>query len=200
MFERRRNLLRRRAVPDRSSTRRIFPDEALAQRVGAAPREGVAPVPPGVDAEPTTATFTFVAHDEGGLMTWLPGTYRLVCVADTGEKVVVFGSEPHLGNVLAVLEAGLPCFVQCETHPAPPAANYAYGHTHWVLQDGALEIGQRPPVQTAPEPHPAPDRATNPSRHGCGHSVGQPVRQQAGRRRRGIARVGAKTACIEPGN
>ena len=90
--------------------------------------------------EPTIETFTFIAYDEGGMMIGPTGAHRLVCVADSGAKVVIFGRESELKNINAVLEAGLPCMVRCETHPASQTANRFAGHTHWVWEHSMLEV------------------------------------------------------------
>ena len=91
------------------------------------------------EERPTIETFTFLAYDEGVRMTGSTGAHRLVCVADSGAKVVIFGRGPELKNIDAVLEAGLPCIVRCETHPASRTANRHWGHTHWVWEYDMLE-------------------------------------------------------------
>ena len=93
-----------------------------------------------LDEEPTVETFTFLAYDEGGMMIASTGAHRLVCVADSGAKVVIFGSESESKNINAVLEAGLPCTVRCETYPASRTANRFAGHTHWVWEHSMLEV------------------------------------------------------------
>ena len=90
--------------------------------------------------EPMVKTFTFLAYDEGGVMIGPSGVHRLVCVADSGAKVLIFGHESELKNINTVLEAGLPSNVRCETHPASQAANRFVVHTHWVWEYGMLEI------------------------------------------------------------
>jgi hypothetical protein len=90
--------------------------------------------------EQTVRTFTFLGYDEGGMMIGPTGAHRLVCVADSGAKVVIFGHESELENINTVLAAGLPCNVRCETHPASQAANRYAGHTHWVWEYSTLEV------------------------------------------------------------
>ena len=68
------------------------------------------------------------------------GAHRLVCVADSDAKVVIFGREWERENINAVLEAGLPCIVRCETHPASRSVRRVFGHTHWVWEYSMLEI------------------------------------------------------------
>ena len=92
-----------------------------------------------LNEEPTIETFTFLAYDEGGRMTGPTGAHRLVCVADSGAKVVIFGRGSELKNINKVLEASLPCIVRCETHPASRTANRHWGHTHWVWEYNMLE-------------------------------------------------------------
>ena len=90
--------------------------------------------------EPMVETFIFLAYDEGGMTIGPTGAHRLVCVADSGAKVVIFGHESELKNIDAVLEAGLPCIVRCETRPASQFANRFAGHTRWVWEHGMLEV------------------------------------------------------------
>ena len=89
--------------------------------------------------EPMVETFTLLAYDEGGMMVGSAGARRLVCAADSGAKVVIFGREAELKNINAVLAAGLPCIVRCETGPAPETADRFAGHTHWVWEHSMLE-------------------------------------------------------------
>ena len=89
---------------------------------------------------PMVETFTFLAYDEGGMMIGPTGAHRLVCVADSGAKVVIFGHKSELKNINTVLEAGLPCNVRCETSPASQIANRFAGHTHWVWKHSTLEV------------------------------------------------------------
>ena len=90
--------------------------------------------------EPMVETFTFLAWDEGGMMIGSTGAHRLVCVADSGARVVIFGHESELRNINTVLEAGLPCIVRCETRRASRTANRFAGHTHWVWEHCMLEV------------------------------------------------------------
>ena len=91
------------------------------------------------EERPTIETFTFLAYDEGGRMTGPTGAHRLVCVTDSGGKVVICGRGSESKNINAVLEAGLPCIVRCETHPASRIANRHWGYTHWVWEYNMLE-------------------------------------------------------------
>ena len=93
-----------------------------------------------LDEESMVETFTFRAYDEGGMMIGPTGAHRLVCVAASGAKVVIFGHESELKNINTVLEAGLPCNVRCETRPASQTANSFAGHTHWVWEYSMLEV------------------------------------------------------------
>ena len=72
-------------------------------------------------------------------MTGPTGAHRLVCVTDSGGKVVICGRGSESKNINAVLEAGLPCIVRCETHPASRFANSHWGYTHWVWEYNMLE-------------------------------------------------------------
>ena len=112
---------------------------ALVRRLAPNLHDRAASIAQGLNEEPTIETFTFLAYDEGGRMTGSTGAHRLVCVADSGAKVVIFGRGSELKNINAVLEAGLPCIVRCETHPASQTANRHWGHTHWVWEYNMLE-------------------------------------------------------------
>lgn len=91
-------------------------------------------------------TFTFIGYDEGGMNVGRDGAHRLVCVARSGAKVAIFGSEGNLKNMNAVLDAGLPCFVRCRTRTPATHAAERFGHTHWVSEDSALET---PPADSS---------------------------------------------------
>ena len=111
----------------------------LLQGFEPAQRDKMSRTAEALDREPTIETFTFVAYDEGGMMIGPTGAHRLVCVADCGAKVVIFGHKGSLKNIDAILETGLPCIVQCETYPASQSANRYAGHTHWVWEYGMLK-------------------------------------------------------------
>ena len=111
----------------------------LVRGLGPDLRDKVAPAQQVLNEEPAIETFTFLAYDEGGRMTGPTGVHRLVCVADSGAKVVILGRGSELKNINAVLEASLPCIVRCETHPASRTANRHWGHTHWVREYNMLE-------------------------------------------------------------
>ena len=114
--------------------------DAIARSLRPNLRDQIPRIVEALDEKPTIETFTFVAYDEGGMMIGSTGAHRLVCVADSGGKVVMFGHESGLKNINAVLEAGLPCFVRCETHPASQTAKRFSGHTHWVWEYSMLEV------------------------------------------------------------
>ena len=114
--------------------------DALVQNLKPNLRAKIARIPEALAEKPMTETFTLLAYDEGGVMMGSTGAHRLVCVADSGAKVVIFGRESELQNINAVLEAGLPCIVRCETHPASQTVNRFSGHTYWVWEYGMLEV------------------------------------------------------------
>ena len=86
-----------------------------------------------------TRTFDIVAYDEGGVQR-RPKAIRLVCLTDTGQKVAVWGTWYDTANIDAVLAAGLPCRVECETGRPDEWAVENYGHDYWVAQDAALQV------------------------------------------------------------
>lgn len=98
-------------------------------------------------------TFTFVAYDEGEAKVGPDGDHRLVCVAESGAKVAIFGSDGNLDNINTVLNAGLPCVVRCRTRTPAAYASSRFGHTHWVSEDSALDA--RPSASTAPDARPS---------------------------------------------
>ena len=114
--------------------------DAILQKFKPSLREQIPRIQEALDEEPAIETFTFVAYEEGGVVIGSTGTRRLVCVADSGAKVVVFGHESELKNINAVLEVGLPSIVRCEAHPASQSATRFSGHTHWVWEYSMLEV------------------------------------------------------------
>ena len=112
----------------------------LLQGLEPAQRDKIGRTQEALDTESTIETFTFLAYDEGGVMIGPTGAHRLVCVADSGAKVVIFGRRGALKNIDAVLEAGLPCIARCEIRPASRTANLYAGHTHWVWEHSMLEL------------------------------------------------------------
>ena len=113
---------------------------AMLQSLESKQREKIASIRDAPKGEPTIETFTFLAYDEGGMMIGPTGAHRLVCVADSDEKVVLFGREWELKIINAVLGAGLPCTIRCETHPASRSVRRSFGHTHWVWEYSMLEV------------------------------------------------------------
>ena len=83
-------------------------------------------------------TFTLIGYDEGEMKVGPRGDHRLVCVAESGAKVAIFGSEGNLKNIDAVLEAGLPCVVRCKTRTPGKYEARNFGHTHWVSEGSTL--------------------------------------------------------------
>ena len=70
-----------------------------------------------------TDSFQLIGYDEGGLREGPKGDLRLVCNAQSGEKVAIFGSKQERSNIDAVLKSGIPCAISCETRPP---AKWAY--------------------------------------------------------------------------
>ena len=87
-----------------------------------------------------TDSFQLIGYDEGGLREGSKGDLRLVCNAQSGEKVAIFGSKQARGNIDAVLNAGMPCAINCETRPPDNWATEQYGHSHWVPEGSTLSI------------------------------------------------------------
>jgi len=88
--------------------------------------------------------FHLVSFDQGGIK-GEPTRRRLVCVTDFGGKLAIWGQEAptrEMANIDAVLKAGVPCMVECESEePAEWATDF--GHTHWVSQNSVLKVVSR---------------------------------------------------------
>lgn len=71
---------------------------------------------------------------------------RLVCEVDQrgGGRLAIWGTVDSRANIDAVLEAGMPCVVECDTLPPTGDFEEKYGHTHWSPQDGRLRVLRRP--------------------------------------------------------
>jgi hypothetical protein len=88
--------------------------------------------------------FQVVGFDQGGING--EATLRsLVCETDSGGKLAIWGQEAptrEMANIEAVLQAGVPCTVECECEePAEWATDF--GHTHWVEQNSVLKVISR---------------------------------------------------------
>ena len=84
-------------------------------------------------------TFRLVAFDESGPR----GTSshrRLVCNIDGGGKLAIWGGEESMDNINAVVRAGMPCSVACESIPPPQTFKRRYGHSHWVPESARLRV------------------------------------------------------------
>ncbi len=80
-----------------------------------------------------------VSFDEGGPK-GKPERLQLVCEIEAGGKLAIWGQQtPALSmrNIEAVLQAGMPCTVECE-YGEPEEWAYKFGHTYWVAQDYKL--------------------------------------------------------------
>ena len=84
-------------------------------------------------------TFTFIGYDEGEMKVGPDGAHRLVCVAESGAKVAIFGNEGNLKNINAVLDADLPCVVRRKMRTPATYAAERFARTHWVTEDSTLE-------------------------------------------------------------
>ena len=87
-----------------------------------------------------TDSFRLIGFDEGRLREGPRGDLRLVCYAQGGEKIAIFGSAQARNNIDAVLNAGMPCTINCTARPPADWAAKQYGHTHWVPEGSALRI------------------------------------------------------------
>ena len=87
-----------------------------------------------------TSSFQLIGYDEGGLREGPKGDLRLVCNTQSGEKIAIFGSKQARGNIDAVINAGMPCVINCETRPPANWAIDRFDHTHWVPEGLELHI------------------------------------------------------------
>ena len=79
-----------------------------------------------------------IGLDEGGVCG--KQNLRLVCNLESDGKLAIWGSPDVRGNIDAVLEAGLPCTVECEWISPNPEMAEKFGHTYWVPQHYSLRI------------------------------------------------------------
>jgi hypothetical protein len=86
--------------------------------------------------------FRLISFDEGGV-SGSPAHRRLVCLAEGGGKIAIWGREIPLNNmrnIQVVLAAGLPCTIQCDHQPPGQEEAEKFGHTHWVREDFSLRV------------------------------------------------------------
>ncbi len=84
-------------------------------------------------------TFRLIAFDESGPQ-GASSHRRLVCKIDGGGKLAIWGGEKSMDNINAVVRAGMPCSVACESIPPPQTFRQQYGHSHWVPQSARLRV------------------------------------------------------------
>lgn len=87
--------------------------------------------------------FTAVEFEEGGPKPSREDPVeriRLVCMTDSNEKLVFWGKKGNTTNIDRVMQAGLPCQIECEYHEAQEWAKSQYGHDYWVGQDAEVRI------------------------------------------------------------
>ena len=98
-------------------------------------------------------TFRLIALDEGGVR-GSPAHRRLVCNIEGAGKLVIWGRDGSRRNIDAVLSAGLPCTVECESSSPRPEMARRFGHTHSVSPNAELQIvnnRKRAAVEINPE-------------------------------------------------
>ena len=86
-----------------------------------------------------SGVFRLVSFDEGGVR-GAPGRRRLVCNTEDGGRIAIWGREGTRDNIAAVLNAGLPCTIECEYRKPTPGMARGFGHTHWVPRDVHVRI------------------------------------------------------------
>ena len=83
--------------------------------------------------------FTLIAFDEGGVR-GSSQHLRLVCNTENGDKIAIWGDKGDRKNIDTVLDAGLPCKVDCKYREPNIVYAKEHGHTHWVRQDFPLRV------------------------------------------------------------
>lgn len=86
-----------------------------------------------------TGIFRLVGFDEGGV-TGTPDNLRLVCHTESHGKLVIWGKRDARRNIDAVLNAGLPCTIECDWRAPNPTHAKKFGHRYWVRQDFRLKV------------------------------------------------------------
>ena len=90
--------------------------------------------------------FVLTALDETGpIKSKGKNNLRLVCCIEGGGKLAIWGTVDSHSNIDAVLRAGMPCTIECDTAEAVDPRFRRYGHTAWCPQNGRLRI-VLPPV------------------------------------------------------
>lgn len=95
---------------------------------------------PPVDHGKETARFHLVSFDEGGVK-GTQNRLRLVCIARNGWKVALWGRQHGRKNIDSVLEAGLPCMIQCDrTYKPAQWAAEEFGHDYWIPENANVRV------------------------------------------------------------
>ena len=84
-------------------------------------------------------TFTIIGFDEDGVRE-NEGKLRLVCNIEDDGKLALWGREQDRHNIDAVLNAGLPCTIECEYSAPASWASTKFKHTHWVAPETRIEV------------------------------------------------------------
>lgn len=84
-------------------------------------------------------TFRLIAFDEGGVA-GPSENLRLVCESEGGGKVAIWGRDGSRHNIDVVLDAGVPCTVECDYTTQIPQWAREFGHTQWVSQNSSVQI------------------------------------------------------------
>jgi hypothetical protein len=90
----------------------------------------------------TRIQLRLVSLDEGGV-TGSPESLRLVCQTDSGQKIAIWGRRSNTANIDSVLNAGLPCTIDCEYREPNDVHHRKYGHTYWVPETCPLIVLER---------------------------------------------------------
>ena len=91
--------------------------------------------------------FTITRYEEGGPKE-SSNAMRLVCRTETNDIVAIWGSDENTHNIGVVLDAGLPCEIECETRE-PSGWARDRGHNYWVPEHAPLRVIS--PAKTWPD-------------------------------------------------
>ena len=92
-------------------------------------------------------TFMITRYEENGPQE-TERAIRLVCRTETNEIVAIWGSAGNRGSIDAVIAAGLPCEIMCETREPSDWARDR-GHNYWVPEHVPLRVIS--PAKTWPD-------------------------------------------------
>lgn len=86
-----------------------------------------------------TRIFHLTGFDEGGVA-GSADNLRLVCILRGGGKLAIWGKISSRRNIDTVLNAGVPCTIECDYRQPNDVHAKKFGHRYWVREDCRLRI------------------------------------------------------------